>query len=346
MRQNESDNQDTLLVLEQVVRMFSKIISCITERSDHFNEIKKFVSYLYEVKNWSILRLDENTNQLFFTILESECADLLKQIPVKVGEGVCGRVAATGKYEIITKIGAKHKFTKSIDNLTQFKTESIIAVPILYSSKVVGVLELINVKNPEIFQSDPNQLALLQTIANFIGVIFSLSNSHQEIIFSSERDSLTGLYNRFFLKKIIENVNEAQHPNLRKSDENTLLIVMADLNNFKSVNDNYGHLAGDNILKETANLLTSHFREEDLIVRYGGDEFIILIYPRGDIDSMIAVINAKLEFISLSLPYGCSVAFGISSGKKSDFIQLLQDADKLMYMHKQQKKLTRQRLDS
>lgn len=338
MHRNDADYSPEMLeILNQVVGMFSKIISCITEGSDHFNEIKKFISYLYGVKNWSILRLDETTNQLFFTILESESGEVLKQIPIKVGEGVCGRVAATGKYEIITKIGDKHAFTKSIDNITHFTTESIIAVPIRYSAKVVGVLELINVKNPEIF-NDNNQLSLLQTIADFIGVIFSLSNSHQEIIFSSERDSLTGLYNRFFLKKTLENINKSENPHISISDESIMLIVMADLNNFKTVNDSYGHLVGDNILKETANLLTSHFREEDLIIRYGGDEFIILIEPHEEINKMVEIISTKLEFISLCLPYGCSVAFGITSGRKSEFNQLLQDADKLMYCHKQQKK--------
>lgn len=173
MRENKKD-RDPLIILKQVIIIFSNIINCITERSDHFNEIKKLISYIYEVKNWSILRLDDTTNQLFFTILESEAGDVLRQIPVKVGEGICGKVAESGKVKIITKIEEKkHTFTKSIDNITHFTTQSIIAVPILYSQKVVGVLELINVKDPEIFNRDQGQLHLLQTIANFIGVINS-----------------------------------------------------------------------------------------------------------------------------------------------------------------------------
>jgi diguanylate cyclase (GGDEF)-like protein len=331
------DKVDQIQLIE-IFNFMIKIIANIANEVDHFNEIKNLINYIYDVKSWSILRLDETTNQLFFTILESDSEEVLKQIPIKLGEGICGEVARTGVPQIITQVhDSKNKFTKSIDAITGFNTQNIVAVPILYSGKVLGVLELVNVKNPDIFNTDYNQLILLQTIANFIGVIFTVSSTHHEIVISSERDILTGVHNRVYLKKILDSLDVECHL-LRKGDINELLVVMIDLNDFKKVNDNLGHLAGDFVLKETAKLLTYYFRKEDLIIRYGGDEFMILIDTQQMEENFQDIVKDKLEKISSSLPHQCSLAFGISSGEKIYFGQIMHEADKLMYEDKFRKK--------
>ncbi len=336
---NQDERTDVLSHLTQVINFFTHILESLTEQTDLYEEIKKLVNCIYKVKNWSIFRLDETTNQLFFTILESDSEEVLKQIPIKLGEGIAGQVASSGIPQIVCKVTKEeNNFTKSVDALTGFDTQSIIAVPIMYKDKVLGVFELINVSDPELFKTDPHQLLLMQTFANFIGIIFLLANTHREIIFSSERDALTGAYNRFFLKKEVERYN-VKCDQQRKDTSNEMVLVMIDLNNFKSVNDKHGHLVGDHVLRETADLLRTHFRKEDIIIRYGGDEFILIIYPyHYDDENLEAMIKEKLDKISMSLPHDCSLAFGISLGANTKFSQLLHRADKLMYRDKNRKK--------
>lgn len=318
-------------LLSKISSLFSKIVGSMSKQSEHFNEIKKLINYIYQQESWSILRLDEASKKLFFTVVKGDSAPILKQIPIKLGEGICGQVALSGKPQVLTRSENKPLFTQSVDNMTGFDTQSIVAVPIIARNKVIGVLELINVDQPEIFKKNKH-MNLLQIIANLIGLVFVLSSSHQEILDFSERDILTGLYNRFWIKKFISSLS----PN----NNDDCLISMIDLNNFKEVNDTYGHLTGDSILKETANLLIKGFRKNDLIIRYGGDEFIIIIdlQNSSQFNEVKASTQKKLNKISKALPYSCSLSYGISYGKKHDFYSLLDKADKFMYTNKRSDK--------
>ncbi len=85
------------------------------------------------------------------------------------------------------------------------------------------------------------------------------------------RDELTGLYNRRVLTRLFE-----QGWEVFSAGQKTLALLVIDLNLFKLVNDNYGHLTGDEVLKVTSRLLAEHFRKEDLLVRFGGDEFVVV----------------------------------------------------------------------
>lgn len=328
-QQKENHNVE---LLTQIIAIFARIISCVADQSDHFNEIKKLVNSIYTTKNWSILRLDETTNQLFFTVIESDIDYALKQIPIKVGDGICGQVALSGKTQIINARDEKPAFTQSVDETTHFNTQTIIAVPIKHHNKVVGVLELINIENHQEFVANPHQMNLLHRIADLIGVIFSLSSIHQEIIVSSERDTLTGVFNRYYLNKVLKK---------KSGDANDdLLLVMIDLNNFKAVNDQYGHLAGDKVLRESARLLATNFRQDDIIIRYGGDEFLLLLEPEHteQLGQLVLIVEDKLNMISNFLPYSCTFSYGMSGGKKKDFTQLFKQADERMYQNKRQGK--------
>lgn len=323
-------------ILTRVISVFAKIISSVTDETEHFNEIKRLINSIYNEKNWSILRLDETTNQLFFTVVECENEQTLKKIPIKLGEGICGQVASTGKARIVTELDEKPDFTRKVDMATSFQTKSIIAVPIKHENKILGVFEFINSPYHHQYCAHPSLMKLLHTLADFLGVIFSLSSIHQEIIFSSERDMLTGAYNRRYLHKIISD----QYHFHGENHEYDVLLVMIDLNDFKSINDNHGHLVGDTLLKETARYLMESFRKNDVVVRYGGDEFLVLIECDYGDDNLEMKIEKKLNYISGNLPYGSSLAYGITRGKKEQFSELFAESDKKMYSHKKVCKLS------
>lgn len=108
---------------------------------------------------------------------------------------------------------------------------------------------------------------------NTLRAVAESSNSRAlELEEETRRDALTGVYNRAYLDQVLareyENASRHNWP---------LSIAFADLDNFKSINDRYGHQAGDRILQATARILRSNTRETDMIARYGGEEFVVVL---------------------------------------------------------------------
>ncbi len=150
------------------------------------------------------------------------------------------------------------------------------------------------------------------------------------------KDSLTGLYNRNYL---IERLKQFEAK--IKRNKSNIILVFLDLNNFKQINDAYGHKKGDEVLKGIANLMKETFREYDLIVRYGGDEFIIIIEKEDEKDLNIENIikklnnniNKKYKKYNISLAYGIAISNEVSD-KNFDLNKLIELADEKMYENK------------
>jgi len=130
--------------------------------------------------------------------------------------------------------------------------------------------------------------------------------TEEKLLYLSFHDSLTGLYNRAFL--------EAEMNRLDTQRQMPVSMIMADLNGLKLVNDAYGHAIGDRMLKKTAKILTSSARKEDIISRWGGDEFVILLpqtsqKKANDLCSRIRdkCGKAYIETVPVSLALGCAV---------------------------------------
>ncbi|MFA5536908.1 MAG: GGDEF domain-containing protein [Bacillota bacterium] len=154
------------------------------------------------------------------------------------------------------------------------------------------------------------------------------------------KDMLTNLYNRQGMVELIEK-------ELLKVEEekNSLGILMIDLDNFKQINDVYGHMFGDEVLKEFANLLGDSIREKDMACRFGGDEFVILMQNVGadDLDLARQRIQLKVEtwIASNARLKGLGTSIGkalLQPGQALDAYSLLKKADRSMYIEKQSKK--------
>jgi len=182
--------------------------------------------------------------------------------------------------------------------------------------------------------------ALISEIYDHLGMLVRNMRASQERLRKlATRDLLTGLYNRnFFNESIVRDIRKAE----RRHEK--LSIIIIDIDNFKFINDTYGHLHGDGVLRACADLLKKCVRKSDFLCRYGGDEFIIvtpmqtceennLLFSR--IDKGLEDWNATYATFdySLSMSIGCAVW---KDGR--DVIEVLNEADKKMYLNKQKKK--------
>lgn len=177
-------------------------------------------------------------------------------------------------------------------------------------------------------------------ISIIFAVVFVLNSyfdsEHKRIYSLSITDQLTGIYNRRYLYHELEQFESGN----RKKDQ-TFSILMMDLNNFKRVNDTYGHFAGDEVLKAFGNVLNQACRKNDFPARYGGDEFVVLL-PDTQLDD-IPVIQERINglFAPIIEKYkavGLSISFGAAHNKGQTIEEILQQADDHLYKNKAETK--------
>lgn len=170
-----------------------------------------------------------------------------------------------------------------------------------------------------------------------ISVLGRIHNIHQsatemqEMIHKVETDFLTGLYNKgAATEKIVEW--------LKENPTREAQMIMLDLDNFKVINDNYGHAFGDEVLKEVARLITECFIDNSILSRFGGDEFIIFMMdePVRRAESQVDELMQKLasEITGIEQPLRCSVGISSRASKYDDFENLFNCADNAMYVAK------------
>lgn len=158
--------------------------------------------------------------------------------------------------------------------------------------------------------------------------------SEEKIKYASYHDSLTDLYNRSYLEKIIHSLNQ--------KEKLPLALIMIDLNGLKLVNDTYGHNQGDRLLKKMAFTLNKSCRDSDIISRWGGDEFVILLPNTGQyaVKKIVKRIKNKIsnQFLEFEdgnkLPLSAAVGYEVKSFYYQDIFEILASAETKMYKNK------------
>ncbi|HUX11417.1 MAG TPA: sensor domain-containing diguanylate cyclase [Spirochaetia bacterium] len=275
MRATKSDTEENEKQIDDLVRLsfFSNVgksIADTTTLNETLRAIMQQIGEIFAPTHWSLLLRNPKTGELRFSVVVGSGVDRLRGVVLPRNTGVAGWVAENGEPLIIEDVTRDSRFTDQMDRVTGFKTRSIIAVPVKNRKKVIGVIELINKIDGTAFT--PLELKLLTTIADFGAIAVSRAYYVRALRMLAMSDELTGLNNRRaflgFLEKEIERFKRSHQP---------FCVMMIDLDGFKKINDTHGHRIGDEILKATGAMLRSSVRSADVVSRYGGDEFMVLM---------------------------------------------------------------------
>jgi diguanylate cyclase (GGDEF)-like protein len=265
---------------------FSKALVSAYDMETLVKAVLERISLLIPASNWSLLLLEPKTDELYFAVSVGLDVERLQGVRLKVGEGIAGTVAQTGAPMFIADARRDPRFSPKVDALTGFETRSIIALPLHLRGAVVGVFEVINVENEDFFRE--KYLPLLHILADYVAIAVDNVRNLQQLQARTFIDEVTGFYNtRYLAAKLERFIREI----LNHGGE--LSVVFLDLDDFKSVVDSQGHLRGSKVLSEVARVINSVLEPEDSLVRYGGDEFIVLLPQQSQTQALQKVLRLR-----------------------------------------------------
>jgi diguanylate cyclase (GGDEF)-like protein len=341
---NSEISQITILASQAAVaienaRLYSQIEQKIRDLSISYNISQTLIStidleallskILEDLKNTfgylnaAIMLVDKETNRLVFKASKGYPSKI-KKMKLRIGkDGITGHVAATGKTYYAPDVTKEKRYIMGIST-----SHSELAIPLKIGVKVIGVLD---VESTEYDAFDEWEIKLLTSVAAQIANAIEKSRLYEETKMLSLTDPLTELPNRRHFDVIIES-------ELRRSERynRPLGVLLIDLDNFKRYNDEKGHLEGDKVLIEYAKMMRSSVRDVDLICRYGGDEFIVVL-PETDKSFARAVAERiRKKIVKVGHKSKITLSIGVSAYPLDgeDKNSLVMSADKACYSAK------------
>jgi len=314
------DRQLELSVLYEVSSAMSRTINLNELFTIMFNTITGIDILNVEDKG-AIFFVEDDRLQLASHVGFSDIfLDLHKNL--KVGDCLCGLAAEKGEVIISSNCRKDRRHTIAC---SRSENHGHFIIPLNARGQVVGVLCLYT--HPDI-DIDESKLKLLEAIGNQVGVAIDNARLHEETRKYSLHDPLTGLANRRMMHIVFERIL-----NRAKRFDEPFSIIMLDIDHFKKFNDQFGHTEGDRLLKKLARIILEEVRQIDLAVRYGGEEFLVLL---PETDSIKACDVAERMRKAVERQTKITISLGISSHKKSMKTHevFISKADKALYKAK------------
>ena len=270
-------------------------------------------------------------------------AETLEGLTVQNGQGLSGWVARNRRPLVNARPAAELEAAASAQ---QTKLQSALVCPLIVGDRFIGTLSVYHVE-PSFYRDDHRRL--LDRVCEQAAAVIHNSMVFEQTQEDSLTDALTGLPNtRFMFLHLSRELARAD----RLGAEVSLMVM--DLDDFKEINDTFGHHIGDRALREVATVLRTAIRPYDICVRYAGDEFIVVLSGCGREEAETkrqelqhAVDNVELEVQpDLRIPMMISVGAAVFPHDGDSYEALLAKADSRMYRDKSQRKAARARLRS
>ena len=275
-------------------------------------------------------------NQLSIVATYGYPMELVQMLRIAPGAGVIGSVYQKGTPMLVEDVTA----VPGLQRRPRYRTNSFIAVPITAGSEVLGVVCVADRLDNQPFSRD--DLSLLRTLAAPAALALARERARrdaEEFAQAATMDPLSGLFNRrYFHERLEEELDRARRHNT------TVSLLMIDIDNFKSINDRYGHLAGDVVIRGIGDILKRSVRKFDLCTRFGGEEFAIVMPGSGPENSAPVAerIRQRIEAFKpaetelAALQVTASIGMSVSSGGSAR--ELIAYADQALYQAKEEGK--------
>jgi len=319
--QQLSEREKELLVLNRSSAIMTSSLDIQTIFDSFIRELRKVVDI-----GWASVALIED-GDLYFLALSSKIGSAWK-----AGERVPGKGTATEwvvtykKAAVEPDLSQQSQFATAESHLKQ-GVRSIAYLPLIGKGGAIGSL-IVASRHPNAYSR--RHVMLLEHLASQVAMPIENSQLYAEVAEKARIDELTGLFNRRSLDEVIAN-----EINRHSRYGSVFSLIILDLDSFKAFNDNHGHLAGDELLRQIGGITKKAIRGADQAFRYGGDEFAVLL-PNTSIDAAKRVAErvrkqVASEVIAGDIPVTASLGLASWPANGREANEVMAEADAALY---------------
>lgn len=243
-------------------------------------------------------------------------------------EGIVGKCITLGTAELCQDLRLSGDF--KTDDIARFY-KCCIALPLNYNDESFGCIIICHRDERVYTQDDMN---ILTALAKQTSIAIQNARKFEEISIQAITDSLTTVYNKGFLNIILSNIVKSC-----EVEKRPISLIMFDVDHFKRVNDTYGHLVGDEALKEVARRIKDNVRENDVVARFGGEEFVVVLPGLKSSDAFLVAERIRNAISSVPISTQAGDIYLTISGGIAEFPftaespeKLIQYADRALYV--------------
>lgn len=323
-----SQVSEDLLIFHNVARALTSSLDLDSILRSIMQQMERF----FRAESWSLLMVDPEQNDLYYAVVAGQSDGALHDIRIPMGQGMAGWVAEHGEPLIVT--GSEIAERCSPAETTPPLVYSAVSVPLRSRLRTLGVIQLFNY---QLATLTDYTITFLHILCDYAAIAIENARAVERIQELTITDDCTLLYNARHLQKTLE--IEAERA---RRFGTPFSILFIDLDRFKQINDEHGHLVGSRLLAAVAATLRHNLRLVDLAFRYGGDEFIVLL-PQTGKQAAIGVAQRLRACLRISrfladegLHLEVLASFGIATfPEDADTPQdLVRAADEMMYVVK------------
>lgn len=327
-----NDINNTMMKVSEELRNFKDLDDL------YMQLLSDTIKLINAAESGSILIYNKNTDLLEYKAAVGYDMENLKKVTFKKEEIFLYRTKKLMAPDIIRNprlFDKKYIDRENYNNLQNnraLEMKVCLSAPLYVNGKFHGIVNIDNSTDENAF--DKNDVRFIQYICRQLEVAITNAKLMSKYIEALRIDKLTGIFNRRYFEEIIEKEIEKAEESIESQ-----YLVMIDMDNFKGINDTYGHRTGDEILTYFAGVLKKGIGPKDIVARYAGDEFVMVIHG-GSMDDAEQRINNIREYLNNNKLKNIAIEFsaGICRFEKGmSYDKVITGADDNMYAQKREK---------
>jgi diguanylate cyclase (GGDEF)-like protein/PAS domain S-box-containing protein len=308
-------------------------ISMVLNIEEHLNtifDLNKLVDFVVdktaavlEAEKCSLILVDYDTRELSIKGHKGIVDQFILESKMTSGDSIAEIIAHESQPVLVVDIENDKRFLRK--KRISYNTKSFIAAPIKSGGNVMGFIYVADKNSHEGKVFSELDLKILCMIVRQVAVAMENARLYRDLAHLTITDPLTHIFNfRYFAKTLDHEIIR-----LKRHPARPLCLLMIDVDDFKSYNDTFGHLAGDTLLQRLSRVFKQNIREVDVVCRYAGDEFVVIL-PETDVaEAMIAAKRIKTAVEAFTLKRKVTVSIGIAkcTTHNTNRYELIQRAD-------------------